>query len=123
MKASIKPETIDQYIAALDPSLKAKAEEMRSIIHKAAPEAEECISYGMPAFKMKKVLVYFAVWKEHIGFYPTGSGTAAFASDLEKYEVSKGTVRFPLNKPLPKTLITKMVKYRIGEVQSKPKKK
>src|SRR5512143_1521490 len=88
---------------------------MREAIKKAAPRAEERISYRMPAFADHGILVWFAAHKGHIGFYPTSSGIAAFRRDLGKFPVSKGAVQFPLDKPLPLALIGRIVKFRVAE--------
>ena len=104
---------IDLYIATFPKEVQIRLEEIRTIIRKAAPKAEEVISYGMPAYKIHAVLVYFAGYKNHIGFYPTGDGIKAFEDQLEKYKWSKGAVQFPLDQKLPVKLITSMVKYRI----------
>ena len=88
---------------------------MRSIIKAAAQMAEEMISYNMPAFQLDKMLVYYAAWHSHIGFYPTASGIEEFKEDLSKYENSKGAIKFPIDKPLPASLITKIVKFRVKE--------
>jgi uncharacterized protein YdhG (YjbR/CyaY superfamily) len=91
-------------------------QKLRLTIHKIAPKAEEVISYGMPAFKINgSVLVYFAGYKAHIGFYPTGTGIAAFKKEIAAYKNSKGAVQFPLDKPLPLELIKKMVKFKLQE--------
>lgn len=90
-------------------------QQLRETIRKAAPQAEECISYNMPAYKQQGALVYFAGYKGHIGFYPVSSAVREFEKELSEYEGSKGTVRFPLDRPLPLKLITRMVKYRIQE--------
>ncbi len=107
--------TIDEYIAVQPPSVRPLMEKMRSVIHAAAPESEETFGYGVPAFRQKGVLVYFAAFKNHIGFYPTASGIKAFAKDLASYDTSEGTVRFPLDKAMPYDLVTKMVKFRVKE--------
>jgi uncharacterized protein YdhG (YjbR/CyaY superfamily) len=112
---------IDEYIAGFPDNVRSILEELRQVIKKAAPAAQETISYGMPAFKLKGILVYFAAYKSHIGFYPTGSGVAAFKEELTPYAVSKGTIRFPLDKPLPLSLVEKIVKYRVLEVSKKDK--
>jgi uncharacterized protein YdhG (YjbR/CyaY superfamily) len=93
--------------------VQTKLQGLRNTIKKAAPKAEEVISYNMPAYKLNGALVYFAAYKGHIGFYPTGSGIEAFTKELSAYEGSKGTVRFPLDQPLPMSLITQIVKYRV----------
>ena len=104
---------IDLYISTFPKEVQIRLEEIRTIIRKAAPKAEEVISYGMPAYKIHAVLVYFAGYKNHIGFYPTGEGIKAFEDQLEKFKWSKGAVQFPLDQKLPVKLITAMVKYRI----------
>ena len=90
-------------------------EQIRAVIKAAAPAATETISYSMPAFKLNGMLVWFAAHSNHIGFYPRASGIKAFAKELEGFKVSKGTVQFPMDKPLPVRLIIKMVKYRVKE--------
>jgi uncharacterized protein YdhG (YjbR/CyaY superfamily) len=110
-----KPTTIDEYISAFPIETQELLEQVRGTIRCAAPEAVECISYGMPAFKFHGILVYFAGYKNHIGFYPTGSGIAAFQKEISGYKNSRGTVQFPLNKPLPLDLITQMVLFRVNE--------
>ncbi len=91
---------------------------MRQTIKKAAPEAVEAISYKMPTFKLNgRYLVYFAAWKNHIGFYPVPSGTEAFKKDLSSYKQGKGSVKFPIDKPIPYDLVKKIVKYRIKEIE------
>ena len=113
MKTEIKD--IDAYIAGAELNHRSILEEMRTIIKKAAPKAEEVISYGMPAFKQYSVLVYFAAAKKHLGFYPTGGPTTVFAKELKGYVTTKGAIQFPWDKKLPAALITKIVKYRIKE--------
>jgi uncharacterized protein YdhG (YjbR/CyaY superfamily) len=104
---------IDEYIAGFpEPTGKLLAQ-LREIIRQAAPEAEEAISYQMPAFKQKGILVYFAAYKNHIGLYPMASAIEAFKSELSHYKWSKGTIQFPLDKPLPIDLITKIVEFRV----------
>ncbi|MFN8297592.1 MAG: DUF1801 domain-containing protein [Chitinophagales bacterium] len=104
--------TVDAYIAQFPAETQALLQQLRSIIRKAAPKASEEISYNMPAYRQNKVLVYFAGYKNHIGFYPTGAGIAAFQKEIAAYKNSKGAVQFPLDKKLPIGLITKMVIYR-----------
>ena len=113
---------IDDYIAAAPEDVRNKLEQLRQIIKKAAPKAEEVISYGMPAFKQNKVLVYFAAFKDHIGFFPTSSGVANFTKELERYDTSKGTIRLPLDEPIPAGLIEKIVKFRAREEMDRQKK-
>ena len=96
---------------------------MRQVIHEAAPEAQETISYGMPAFRQNGIIVYFAAFKDHIGFFPTSSGVSAFAGELSSYDTAKGTIRLPLDKPIPVDLIQKIVKFRVQENLNKKKKR
>jgi uncharacterized protein YdhG (YjbR/CyaY superfamily) len=98
-------------------------EKMRKIIKESAPAAEETISYQIPTYKLKGNLVHFAAYKKRIGFYPTPSGIKAFKEDLSEYEVSKGGVKFPLDKPIPFDLVSKIVKYRVKENLDKKQKK
>jgi len=107
--------TIDEYIATFPKNVQSNLEEMRQAIREVAPEAVETISYQMPAFKLNGILVWFAAHKNHVGFYPKASAIEAFKKELSAYETSKGTVQFPMNKPLPFDLIKKMVKYRVKE--------
>ncbi len=106
---------VDQYISGFPENVSARLEEMRATIKKAAPEAEEGISYQMPAYKYLGIVLYFAGYKNHIGFYPTASGIEAFKNELSKYKGAKGSVQFPLDKPLPLALISKIVKFKLKE--------
>ena len=106
---------VDRYIAQFPEEMRAQLKTLRTIIRKAAPKAEETISYGMPAYKMNKVLVYFAGNNAHVGFYPTPEPIVAFKKDLLKYKTSKGAIQFPADQKIPATLVTKMVKYRIKQ--------
>lgn len=108
-------QTIDEYIAAFPENIQAQLEALRVTIRAAAPEAEERISYQMPAFALNGNLVYFAAAKHHIGFYPTASGIKAFQDELAQYEGSKGAVRFPIGQPLPMDLIRRIVQFRVAE--------
>ena len=119
MEPGVKFTTIEEYFASFPSATRKKLKELRATIKKAAPEAEEMISYNMPAFKLLGVLVYFAGYKNHIGFYPTGSGIKAFTKELSGYKTSKGTVQFPLEENLPLALITRMVKFRVKENKEK----
>lgn len=112
---SVKFKTVDEYLSTFPSSTKKMLQQLRETIRKAAPQAEECISYNMPAYKQQGALVYFAGYKGHIGFYPVSSAIREFEKELSAYEGSKGTVRFPLDQPLPLKLITRMVKHRIQE--------
>ena len=108
-------ETIDQYIATFPPNVQDILEKLRKAIQNSAPDAKETISYQIPAFKLNGNLVYFAAYKDHIGFYPTSSGIRKFRKELSHYEVAKGTVRFPINERIPFDLVRKIVKYRVKE--------
>ena len=120
----IAAKDIDTYIASQPQEIRPVLEKMRHIIKSAAPKAEEVISYGMPAFKYHGMLVGFAAWKNHTGFYPWGSkAILEFKKELEGYETSKGAIRFPNEKPLPVTLIKKIVKFRMKANLEKSKKK
>jgi uncharacterized protein YdhG (YjbR/CyaY superfamily) len=127
MRDDFKPQTIDEYISIFPDDVKAKLETLRATIRKAAPKAEEAISYMIPTFKLNGNLVHFAGYKNHIGFYPGAAGIASFEKELKGYETSKGTVQFPLDKPLPLKLVTTIVKFRVGQnlekVKGKSKKK
>jgi uncharacterized protein YdhG (YjbR/CyaY superfamily) len=118
-----KPENIDQYIANFPLTTQKLLEEIRETIRKAVPDAKEVISYGMPAFKQHTVLVYFAGYAKHIGFYPTGSGIEAFQQEFCNYKWSKGAVQFPLDKPLPLDLITRITKFKAEQDLDKVRKK
>lgn len=107
--------SIDDYINHFSDDVKIRLEAIRAAIKKATPKASEVISYGMPAFKLNKVLVYFAAGKNHIGFYPTPNSIKIFSKELEVYKTSKGAIQFPYNEPLPLKLISKIVKYRVAE--------
>lgn len=114
-----KPRTIDEYIMVQPPEARTYLETIRAIVRKSAPDAEEVISYGMPAFKYYGMLVYYAVWKSHIGFYPSGSGISLFSGELDGFKTSKGAIQFPLGQPLPEALIKRIVQWRVAENQQK----
>ena len=107
--------SIDEYIADQPAGVQKKLKEIKSVIHKTAPEASEKISYGMPTFFQEGNLVYFAAFKNHIGFYPIPTGVEKFKKELSAYKTSKGSVQFPLDKPMPLDLISKIVKFRLSE--------
>ena len=108
--------TIDEYIEAFPTNVQNILEKMRQTIRKAAPEAIEVISYQMPTFKLNgKNLVHFAAFKNHIGFYPIPTGIEAFKEELSQYKQGKGSVQFPIDKPIPYDLVEKVVKYRAKE--------
>jgi uncharacterized protein YdhG (YjbR/CyaY superfamily) len=110
-----KPKNVDDYIASFPQSTQEILEQCRQTIKNSAPHAIELISYGMPAFKLNGMLVWFAAYSKHIGFYPKASGIEVFKEKLAKYKSAKGSVQFPLEKPLPIELIAEIVKYRVTE--------
>ncbi len=110
-----KANEVDNYMAAYPEEIRELLEELRLTIKKAAPKATEEISYGMPAFKLNGMLVWFGAYSKHIGFYPKASGIEAFKKELSIYKGTKGSVHFPLDKALPTKLITKIVKFRLKE--------
>jgi len=109
------PTTIDDYIAQRPAEVRLILQKIRATIHKAAPRATEKISYGMPAFELNGNLVWFGAFQNHIGFYPRGSAIDAFKDELAPYIQEKATLQFPLAKPIPYALITKIVKFRAAE--------
>ena len=114
-KTTITYTTINQYIAGFPKEIQSILKKLRKVIKDAAPDAQERISYRMPAFYLKGNLVYFAAFKKHIGFYPTASGIAAFKKEISAFNNSKGAVQFPVDKPLPYDLIRKIVEFRVLE--------
>jgi len=114
-----KPENIDEYIAGFPEDIKEKLEQVRQLIRITAPQSEEIISYGMPAYKLNGNLVWIGAFSRHIGFYPKVTGTDALKKELLNYKGTKGSVHFPLNKPLPVELITEMVRVRFFENSQK----
>lgn len=114
MKATA-PQTIDDYIADYPPDIQAILQKIRATIRKAAPKAEEAMKYRMPTFVLNGNLVHFAAFKNHIGFYPVPTAIEKFKKELEAYATSKGAAQFPLDKPIPYALITKIVRFRVQE--------
>jgi len=114
-----KPTNVNEYIVSFPKATQTLLKQIRATIKKAAPDAEEIISYQMPAYKYNGPLVYFAGYKNHIGFYPTPQGITAFKKELSVYKGSKGAVQFPLDEKLPLDLITKIVKYRVKQNSEK----
>ena len=114
-KSELQIKSIDDYINQFPDEIKSKLESIRAAIKKAAPKSVEVISYGMPAFKQNKVLVYFAAGKNHIGFYPTPKPIVVFKKELGGYKTSKGAIQFPLDKKIPLALISKITKFRVKE--------
>lgn len=108
-------QTIDEYIATFPENVQDILQEIRKVIRGAAPDAEEAISYGMPTFKLNGNLVHFAAYEKHIGFYPAPSGIEAFKEELSTYKGGKGSVQFPIDKPLPLDLVEKIVIFRVEE--------
>ena len=120
MKAKNKaPANIDEYISGFPKEVQRMLHEIRSVIRSAAPDAEEAIKYQMPTFVLNGNLVHFAAFKKHIGFYPTPSAIEEFKDKLSKYHFSKGAIQFPLDKPIPLSLINKIVKFRVMETRQK----
>jgi uncharacterized protein YdhG (YjbR/CyaY superfamily) len=122
MKARQAPKNIDEYIAGFPSVVGEILQKIRSTIRKVAPGAEETISYQIPTFRLHGNLIYFAAYKNHIGLYPAPRGVAEFKEVLSAYEGGKGTIRFPLDKPIPLRLISKIVKYRVKTNLAKAKK-
>jgi uncharacterized protein YdhG (YjbR/CyaY superfamily) len=118
------PTSIDEYIADFPEEIQSLLNQIRYTIKQAAPDAEESIGYGMPAYKTHgKPLVYFAAFKNHIGFYATPTGHAEFAQELSKYKQGKGSVQFPIDQPMPLELIFQIVEFRVFENHEKAKSK
>lgn len=118
-----KPTTIDEYIADFPADVQKILQEVRTTIKKAAPDAQEKISYAMPTFTLKGNLIHFAAFKNHIGLYPTPNGIEEFKEELSAYKGAKGSVQFPIDKPMPLDLITRIVKFRVKKSLEKPDKK
>ena len=119
-----KPGNIDDYIATFPKDIQQNLEQIREIIKKAAPDVEETISYAIPTFTLNgEYVVYFAGYKNHISLYPAPRQNDAFKKELSVYKGGKGTVQFPLDKPIPISLITKIVKFRVKETKEKAGKK
>jgi uncharacterized protein YdhG (YjbR/CyaY superfamily) len=114
-----KAESTDVYIAAQPPKVRELMQQIRKAVREAAPKAEETVSYGMPALRQGGVLVYYAAFKDHLSFFPTGSGVEAFKDKLKGYKTSKGTIQLPLDKPLPLDLIKEIVRFRVKENSAK----
>ena len=117
-----KFETIDEYIESFPENVQSVLEELRATVQKAAPEAVGSISYDMPTFRLNgERLVYFSAWKNHIGFYSIPEGNEAFRKELSPYAGEKGSLRFPLDKPIPYDLVKKIVMFRMKEIQDEKK--
>ncbi len=119
-KANGTPQSVDDYLAGVPDPARSTLNKVRAAIRSAVPpEAAETISYGMPAFKYKGVLVWFAAFSNHCSLFPTASIVEAFKDELKDYSTSKGTIQFPTDKPLPAALVRKLVKARVAQVESK----
>lgn len=116
------PKDIDAYISGFPEPIQERLEAVRRTLRAAAPGAEERISYGMPAFAMGEILVYFAAFKRHIGFYPRPSAIAHFEAELSGYKGAKGSVQFPFVRPLPLDLIRRIVEFRVAESRIRPRR-
>lgn len=123
--AKKKPKTIDEYLAIMKPDHHRTLQKLRQTIQTAAPEAEECISYGIPAFRLnRRLLVFFGAWANHCAFYPGSAATLKnFRNELRSFQISKGTIRFSPDKPFPVALVRKLVKTRVAENNNRAKKK
>ena len=117
-----RPANIDEYIDAAPKAAQQKLREMRDCIRSVAPGATESLKWGMPAFSHRRILVTFAGFKNHIGFYPTPSAVTAFAKQLSKFSTAKGSIQFPLEKPLPLSLVRKITAFRVKESVEQDKK-
>jgi uncharacterized protein YdhG (YjbR/CyaY superfamily) len=123
--AKKKPKTIDEYLANVKPGQRKTLQKLRQTIQTTAPKAEECISYGIPAFRFnRRLLVFFGAWANHCAFYPGGAATLKkFRNELRNFQTSKGTIRFSPDKPLPMALVKKLVKTRIAKQRPSKLKK
>lgn len=119
MPKQAAPATVQEYIAQFPADVQKSLRKLRATIKKAAPDAEERISYQIPGYFLNGRLVWFAGFKDHISFFPTGSGVSAFAGALRGYKTNKGTVQFKLDEPIPYDLVTRIVKYRVKENKAK----
>ena len=117
------PTNIDDYISDFPHDVQRILQKLRAAIKKAAPQAQETISYRIPTFTLRGYLVHFAGYEHHVGFYPTSSPMRAFKKELSPYKVSRGTIQFPLDKPLPLTLVSRIVKFRVQENLARHKRK
>ena len=123
MKLAKTPKTVQEYISAFPAPIQKKLKTIRAIVKKSAPEVFEKIGYGIPSYNYQGMLLYFAAHKKHIGFYAMPSAISKFQKQLSKYELSNGTIRFPLDGPLPEALIARIVKFRVKENVEKKKAK
>lgn len=114
--------TVEEYLADQPKDIRNVLDQLRNVIKEAAPEAEEVMSYGMPAFRQNGIIAYYAAFKNHFSFFPTSSGVAVFRDELSGFKCSKGTIQIPYSKELPVDLIKRIVKFRLEEISSKKKK-
>jgi uncharacterized protein YdhG (YjbR/CyaY superfamily) len=119
MPAKVRPTDITEYINAAPKEVRKKLREMHACLRKAVPGAKQGLKWGVPAFSHKRILFTFAAFKHHIGFYPTPSAMRAFKKELSKYKTGKGSIQFPLDKPLPAPLIRKIAAFRVKESKEK----
>ena len=110
-----KPKSVDEYIGSFSKNDQKPLNEIRKLIKECAPKAEEVISYGIPAYRLHGMLIWFGGHKNHIGLYPKGSAIKFFEKDLLNYNTSKGTIQFPFNEPVPRELVKKIIKYRVKQ--------
>ena len=110
-----RPKTVNEYIKAAEPAARKKLREMRACIRAVAPGAREELKWGMPAFSDRRILVMYAAFKKHLGFYPTASAVRAFTKELAGFKTAKGSIQFPLEKPLPLPLVRKIAAFRVRE--------
>jgi len=119
-KRTALPKNFDEYLAAVPESSRSALNQIRAAIRSAAPrDATETISYGIPAFKQKKIIVWYAAFSDHCSLFPTAAIIDAFEKDLQGFSTSKGTIQFPINKPMPIALIKKLVKARVAQLEKK----
>jgi len=118
-KTKVVPETVDQYIAAFPADVKKRMQQLRKTIKAGAPKADELISYQMPGYKYFGMLVYFAGYKNHIGFYPGAGGVLEFYKELSSFKSAKGSVQFPHDRPIPYDIIGKIVRFRVKQNEDK----
>ena len=117
-----RPTTVSEYIAAAPKEARAKLREMRALVSAAAPGATQSLKWGMPAFSYSRILVTFAAFRKHIGFFPTPSAVRAFKDQLAGYKTASASIQLPLDKPLPRALITRITKFRVQEAKSRDAK-
>jgi uncharacterized protein YdhG (YjbR/CyaY superfamily) len=112
--------TIDEYIASFPPDVQEKLQSIRTVIRRVVPDAEEAIRYGIPTFRLDgSNLVHFAAFKDHLSFFPTSSGVAKFQEELSSFTISRGTIQFPLNRPVPYDLVDRITRFRVEETRKK----